>query len=306
LKALAFEPTDRYDRAAVLAETLQSAVNEVSAKNFTITSTSQITQTSLTAFQVWKNQLQLNLNQWQDKEQDEGALLRGALLIEAENWLDKRELDLTQEERDYIRASVALREKEQRQQDDATMDRLVLEILKAREAVRKDLRGINLSGVSMSGFDLSGADLAGALLFFVDLSEANLSGANLDSADLSGAVKLNKANLHEANLPSINLSGAELIRANLSGANLTGANLSKANLFEASLIGAFLTEANLSRANLSRVKLNGASLSDADLSFANLSDADLNRTFLGGVRYNDFTVWPANFVPDGAGAILVE
>ena len=50
---------------------------------------------------------------------DEGALLRGPLLIEAQKWLDKRSQDLSEEERSFINASRALRERlEERRKSD--------------------------------------------------------------------------------------------------------------------------------------------------------------------------------------------
>ena len=44
-------------------------------------------------------------------EKDEGALLRGPLLIEAQKWFDKRSQDLSEEERSFINASRSFRER---------------------------------------------------------------------------------------------------------------------------------------------------------------------------------------------------
>ena len=44
------------------------------------------------AFRAWQERLRGNLRQWQDSGQDEGALLRGAPLLVAQNWLAERRL----------------------------------------------------------------------------------------------------------------------------------------------------------------------------------------------------------------------
>ncbi len=63
------------------------------------------------AFRTWQDRLRTVLRQWEASNQDEGALLRGALLIEAEEWYAERRDDLSQTEQVYIQASIRLREK---------------------------------------------------------------------------------------------------------------------------------------------------------------------------------------------------
>ena len=63
-------------------------------------------------FYLWRQRLDERLQEWEEKEQDEGALLRGALLAEAEHWLAERPDDLNPDERGYIQNSVTLRERE--------------------------------------------------------------------------------------------------------------------------------------------------------------------------------------------------
>lgn len=62
------------------------------------------------AFRLWQDRLRFALNQWQATGQDEGVLLRGAPLSEAETWLADREPDLSPLDRQFIRASINLRE----------------------------------------------------------------------------------------------------------------------------------------------------------------------------------------------------
>jgi len=62
-------------------------------------------------FLFWQQRLRAGLHQWQTSAYDEGALLRGAPLAEAENWLNQRRIDLNEAEREFIQASLTLRER---------------------------------------------------------------------------------------------------------------------------------------------------------------------------------------------------
>ena len=62
------------------------------------------------AFRVWQERMRAALRQWQASAQDEGALLRGAPLVEAEQWLAERPAELSQAEEEFIQASVAHRQ----------------------------------------------------------------------------------------------------------------------------------------------------------------------------------------------------
>ncbi len=68
-------------------------------------------------FLMWQQRLRAGLHQWQTSDQDEGALLRGAPLAEAENWLNQRQRDLNDSEREFIQASLALRERQAAEQE---------------------------------------------------------------------------------------------------------------------------------------------------------------------------------------------
>jgi WD40 repeat protein/tetratricopeptide (TPR) repeat protein len=57
------------------------------------------------AFRAWQERLRFALHQWEEADHDEDSLLRGVPLAEAEEWLDQREADLIQSEREFIRAS---------------------------------------------------------------------------------------------------------------------------------------------------------------------------------------------------------
>jgi WD40 repeat protein len=63
-------------------------------------------------FLLWHQRLRAALHQWEASERDAGALLRGAPLAEADNWLHQRLSDLTATERAFIQAGLDLRERE--------------------------------------------------------------------------------------------------------------------------------------------------------------------------------------------------
>ena len=61
------------------------------------------------AFRIWQERMRVALNQWQASGQDDGALLRGVPLAEAEKWLEEREdehsAQLNKQEHEFIDAS---------------------------------------------------------------------------------------------------------------------------------------------------------------------------------------------------------
>ncbi len=63
------------------------------------------------AFRTWQERLRVALRQWEMTEGDEGALLRGAPLAEAEGWLAERGKELGEAERAFVQAGLALRER---------------------------------------------------------------------------------------------------------------------------------------------------------------------------------------------------
>ncbi|GJD19208.1 hypothetical protein RIVM261_041640 [Rivularia sp. IAM M-261] len=65
-------------------------------------------------FRTWQERLRVAIQQWQEMQQDEEALLRGALLLKAEEKLKERLNDLTQYEQDYIQQSIELRRRHQK------------------------------------------------------------------------------------------------------------------------------------------------------------------------------------------------
>jgi hypothetical protein len=102
-----------------------------------------------------------------------------------------------------------------------------------------------------------------------------------------------------------------LTDGSLQNANLVWANLEDAALERADLRGAILTEVNLRGAVLIGANLRRAYLIRGNLQLADLRDADLEEANLQGTRlqeatYNSKTIWPKDFDPIAAGAILVN
>ncbi len=69
------------------------------------------------SFRAWQDRLRIGIYQWKQTQRDEGALLRGAALADAEEKLKQRREDLCEEEQEFIQASVALRDREQKEQE---------------------------------------------------------------------------------------------------------------------------------------------------------------------------------------------
>lgn len=68
-------------------------------------------------FRVWQDRLRGAMQQWEEMHRDDGALLRGAALVEAQERLQKRREDLSLDEQGFIQASLTLQKQERQQQE---------------------------------------------------------------------------------------------------------------------------------------------------------------------------------------------
>ncbi|MEH2347119.1 MAG: WD40 repeat domain-containing protein [Nostoc sp.] len=68
-------------------------------------------------FRAWQERLRSAKGQWESTQRDSGSLLRGAALLEAEEKLKQRREDISAGEQEFIQASVALRDREQKQRE---------------------------------------------------------------------------------------------------------------------------------------------------------------------------------------------
>lgn len=75
-------------------------------------------------FRAWQERLRGSLQQWEATTHDEGALLRGAALVEARERLKERREDLGSAEREFVKASVDLQRQEKKQKIDAERRKL--------------------------------------------------------------------------------------------------------------------------------------------------------------------------------------
>lgn len=88
------------------------------------------------AFRSWQEDLRGAIRQWQYSNQDEGALLRGVPLGQAESWLTERRSQLSKLEVDFIQASINQRrskeqERETQRQRELTTERKARRLLSA-------------------------------------------------------------------------------------------------------------------------------------------------------------------------------
>ena len=67
----------------------------------------------------WLRQLKPRIDEWRVTPADEGTILRGGPLAAAEEWRGQRGDELSDDERAYIEASLALREREMRREQEA-------------------------------------------------------------------------------------------------------------------------------------------------------------------------------------------
>jgi WD40 repeat protein/DNA-binding SARP family transcriptional activator len=67
-------------------------------------------------FRIWQEDLRTAYDQWEESDRSNDALLRGVALGKAENWLNERDDDLSEMERQFIQAS--LKEKMERQAEE--------------------------------------------------------------------------------------------------------------------------------------------------------------------------------------------
>ncbi len=133
------------------------------------------------AFRLWQERLRIALYQWEATQRDKGALLRGALLVEAEEWCQLEAERISPTEQAFINASITLRDQEQQAQEAQRQRELVaaqkLAETEAQTATRLRKRAFALTGLGVIAIVL--ALLAGT---FSWLAQENASAAQAESA----------------------------------------------------------------------------------------------------------------------------
>jgi WD40 repeat protein/class 3 adenylate cyclase len=138
------------------------------------------------AFRAWQERLRGSLRQWQESGQDEGALLAGAPLLVAQNWLAERGGELGEAEQEFIQAGVTLqenraaeREEQRRRELEAAQKLAESEGLRAEEqaraAARLQRRAVLLGGASILAVVL-------AAIAFLSFRQANHNAKTAQAA----------------------------------------------------------------------------------------------------------------------------
>ncbi|MCC5617840.1 hypothetical protein LC605_22685 [Nostoc sp. CHAB 5836] len=78
------------------------------------------------SFRAWQDRLRSAMYQWEQTQRDEGALLRGAALVEGEEKLKQRREDISGGEQEFIRASVEVRDRQKKQEKEARKRQIVV------------------------------------------------------------------------------------------------------------------------------------------------------------------------------------
>jgi tetratricopeptide (TPR) repeat protein/ABC-type dipeptide/oligopeptide/nickel transport system ATPase component len=97
------------------------------------------------AFQSWLRQLAPRKDEWRAHPQDEGTLLRGGPLGVAEDWLARRPDEVSDDERAFIDASIALRDAAKLREQQALAEKELA--ARARMAAARRLSVISLAAV---------------------------------------------------------------------------------------------------------------------------------------------------------------
>ncbi len=95
-------------------------------------------------FRTWQERLRLAMRQWESSGNDEGALLRGTILAEAEDWLQQRLEELSLSERKFIEKSLELREREKAEKEARELEKREIQItLQAQQEANQILTEAN-------------------------------------------------------------------------------------------------------------------------------------------------------------------
>jgi len=128
-------------------------------------------------FRYWQEQLRTVMRQWENHEQDTGALLRGKSLIDAQEWLRQRQTQISATEQNFILQSLELQKKES-QAKNAARNRII---------------------IALSGGLLGALLLAGVALWQRQQAQIN----ELKALNLSAQVLLKSGNEVEAFIPTL-------------------------------------------------------------------------------------------------------
>ncbi|MCA9983342.1 MAG: hypothetical protein KDE59_03570, partial [Anaerolineales bacterium] len=101
------------------------------------------------SFRAWQERLRQGLDQWQRSQRDPGALLRGVLLQQAQEWSGSENAVLSSQEATFIRASVEASEQSQ-QAEEAARQRELEQAQKLSESRRRQIVFVRWAAVALS------------------------------------------------------------------------------------------------------------------------------------------------------------
>jgi uncharacterized protein YjbI with pentapeptide repeats/protein-tyrosine phosphatase len=196
-----------------------------------------------------------------------------------------------------------------------------------------DLSKLNLSNAQLNGTNLIKTNLAGSNLTNAWFVEATLDSIIIDNANFTGALfestvlrnfDFRKGNFHNVILSwlrleeGINLSGADLTgvewsrgaisQIDLSGTIMRGGSFREVTFREVNLVGTDFNNSQLYEVWFFGVLIGNANFENANFgnsifSGVNFSAANLNGVTMKYTRYDDRTIFPADFDPSKKGAI---
>jgi WD40 repeat protein/transcriptional regulator with XRE-family HTH domain len=140
-------------------------------------------------FRAWQERLRAALRQWEASGRDEGALLRGAPLAEAEGWLTaksaqgERSAEMSAAERAYIARGLALREREAMEREAQRRRELeAAQRLAATEKQRAEEQAAAAAQLRRRAVYLAGALIVAALLALLALGAGWQANQNAQAA----------------------------------------------------------------------------------------------------------------------------
>jgi WD40 repeat protein len=135
-------------------------------------------------FRIWQQGLMVALQQWVDSSKDDGALLRGATLAVAEDWLQQRGGEVSKAQRWFIEKGVGLRERERKQKQ--RLRRSVIAGLVCALVVISGFAGI--SEIRRTDLEIAALSITAEQFFKANYYEAAL-------VEAIKAVKLSEGNI---------------------------------------------------------------------------------------------------------------
>ncbi len=140
-------------------------------------------------FRTWQERLKVGLKNWQEKERDDGYLLSGGALGEAQEWLKDEEHReyLSNSQQEYIQLSLTRRDKEEEEKERQRQEKVRLQ----KRAIRWLGGGLLAAAVAtgFAGFNWMQADIRATretLNSLVTTSEYDLSISNYQDALFEG------------------------------------------------------------------------------------------------------------------------